>query len=288
MTIPYVLSHFQAAPLLKSRQAGQAKAMSSLDLSQTEIEVNLTQAGVDFSEGLSTGEQVFLSWGTFKEIDNNPIVCYQVVEGTARPIRSFSEMTGRAYSLMPTHSAPTMLVSGIPMHRIKDTDPHLDTMEKIHALGKIGGRLLDTATGLGYTAIEAARTAAQVVTIELDPAAQGIARLNPWSRALFGNPRITQVIGDSNTEIEHFEDHSFSVILHDPPMFALAGDLYSLAFYRQAFRVLKPGGRMFHYIGDPESKSGASTTRGVTRRLIEAGFRRIEPRPRAFGVLALK
>ena len=127
-----------------------------------------------------------------------------------------------------------------------------------------------------------------VVTIEIDPTAQEIARLNPWSQALFENPKITQVIGDAFDEIEKFEAESFSTIIHDPPMFSLAGDLYSLAFYQQAFRVLKHNGRIFHYIGDPESKSGARVTAGVIRRLQEAGFKRVTRAPRAFGVVAHK
>ena len=71
-------------------------------------------------------------------------------------------------------------------------------------------------------------------------------------------------------------------------MFSLAGDLYSLAFYQQAFRVLKQNGRIFHYIGDPESRSGARVTAGVIRRLQDAGFERVVRVPRAFGVVASK
>jgi predicted methyltransferase len=71
-------------------------------------------------------------------------------------------------------------------------------------------------------------------------------------------------------------------------MFSLAGDLYSLAFYQQAIRVLKHNGRIFHYIGDPESKTGVRVTAGVIRRLQEAGFRRVRRAPRAFGVVAYK
>jgi predicted methyltransferase len=105
---------------------------------------------------------------------------------------------------------------------------------------------------------------------------------------LFGNPKITQLIGDAFDEIAKLEAESFAAILHDPPMFSLAGDLYSLAFYQQAFRVLKHNGKIFHYIGDPESKSGARVTAGVIRRLREAGFKRVTRAPRAFGVLAHK
>jgi predicted methyltransferase len=127
-----------------------------------------------------------------------------------------------------------------------------------------------------------------VVTIELDPAAHEMCRQNPWSQPLFANEKITLRLGDSFEEIETFAPETFSVILHDPPAFQLAGELYSAEFYRRAFRVLKPRGRMFHYIGDPHSKSGARTTRGVVQRLQDAGFTRILPKPEAFGVLAYK
>jgi hypothetical protein len=150
--------------------------------------------------------------------------------------------------------------------------------------------VLDTCTGLGYTAIEASKhpNVAHVTTIELDPAALQICRDNPWSQALFDNPKITQVVGDSFDEIVSFPDSAFSRIIHDPPYFSLAGDLYSLEFYQQACRVLTRNGRLFHYIGDPESKSGRSATAGVIRRLEQAGFRRVDRAPRAFGVVASK
>jgi predicted methyltransferase len=69
---------------------------------------------------------------------------------------------------------------------------------------------------------------------------------------------------------------------------ALAGELYGLGFYQELYRVLKRGGRLFHYIGDPESHSGAKVTRGVMDRLQRAGFGRVERRPAAFGVVAFK
>jgi predicted methyltransferase len=46
--------------------------------------------------------------------------------------------------------------------------------------------------------------------------------------------------------------------------------------------------QLFHYIGDPESKSGRSITAGVIKRLEQAGFSQVKRAPRAFGVVALK
>ncbi len=277
-----VLSRFQTTPILKARQDGSSIAVTSTDLGLNSVEVRLDPGGVSFA----TGER--LAWASVEEIQASATACYYIEGNIAKAIRAFSEVTGRVYGLMPSESAPTMLVSGFPMHRIKDTNPHLDTLSKIKAVAPIGGQVLDTTTGLGYTAIEAAKTAEHVTTIELDPVAQGIARLNPWSQALFNNPKITQLIGDSFEEIEHFADETFSCIIHDPPTFSLAGDLYSAEFYRQSFRVLKRRGRMFHYVGDPESKSGSRVAKGVVRRLQEAGFTRVVSKPQAFGVAAYK
>ncbi|MGZ3610849.1 MAG: class I SAM-dependent methyltransferase, partial [Ktedonobacteraceae bacterium] len=85
-----------------------------------------------------------------------------------------------------------------------------------------------------------------------------------------------------------FEDSSFSRIIHDPPTFSLAGELYSGVFYQQLFRVLKRGGRLYHYIGDPQSKASGGVTKGALRRLQEAGFARVVRRLEAYGVVAYK
>jgi predicted methyltransferase len=277
-----ILSHYQARVLLEARREGRSAVAVSTDLNRTEVEAILGYEGVLFPADQS------MVWNDLERIAQSETKCFIVQDRSVSVVQTFSETTQWARSLMPTTRAPTMLVSGVPMHRIQDTDPHRDTLKKIKTLAPVVGAVLDTATGLGYTAIEAARTADRVVTIEIDPACLEIARFNPWSAELFDNPKITQVIGDAYDEIEQFDDESFSRIIHDPPMFSLAGDLYSGDFYWQLHRVLRHRGRLFHYIGDLNSKSGQGVMRGVIRRLSEAGFSRVERRPEAFGVLVHK
>jgi predicted methyltransferase len=277
-----VLSHFQAKDILGAQRNGMGSVNISLDLGLSSAQLLLHPHGLQLPDGK------LLKWIDIEEIAKSTSGCYVIEDGSPRAIQFYSDLTDRVYSLYPTLGAPTMLVSGIPMHRIKDTDPHQDTLEKIRAVKPVVGLVLDTATGLGYTAIEAARTAEHITTIELDPAALKVCRLNPWSQELFGNPKITQVIGDSFDVVAEMEIGRFTRVIHDPPAFSLAGDLYSGEFYRELYRVMRNRSLLFHYIGDPESKSGRSITAGVMRRLEQAGFKQVRRAPRAFGVVAVK
>jgi uncharacterized protein len=273
-----LLSAIQAKPLLAKRGIAET-ARTSADLNLTKIDVSLTAKGVIFPQ-----EEV--RWDAIEKIVEQDRKVFAIEHGVAKALQVFSESTGWVRSLCPTESAPTVLVSGIPMHRIKDTDPMQDTRAKITALGIQKGRVLDTATGLGYTAIAAAKSAKEVVTIELDPAAIELARFNPWSQELFTRTNITQIIGDTLDEIVEMPSASFSAIIHDPPTMALGGELYSEDFYREMRRVLSRGGKVFHYICDPTSNLGKKLWPGVFRRLHAAGFKKVDRHPEAFGVTA--
>ena len=274
-----ILSHYQVADLL-DKNARQALPLS-LDLGLSTVDVHKSASGWSLPDGQ------ILSDTHLETIQEDQNGCYQLVEGELVKVEAYSPSTDRYYSLMPTPRAPTLLISGIPMHRIKDTTPFEDTRQKIKALGKPHGRVLDTTTGLGYTAIQAAQTADHVFTIEFDPAVIDICRRNPWSAGLFTRPNIQLLIGDSADLAAVFADGTFNAVLHDPPTFSLAGHLYSGELYRTFYRILKPGGRLFHYIGNPNSRYGATTGRGVVTRLRRAGFR-VVPKERAFGVLGVK
>jgi predicted methyltransferase len=277
-----ILSHYQATPLLSARKVGEAQVRTSIDL-------NLTQTVADLTgEGLALPDGRIVPWQAIEEAAANETGCFLIEGGSFEKIQTFSEDTGRVITLYPTPGAPTILISGISMHRIKGSNPYQDTLTKVRAIAPIAGRVLDTATGLGYTACQASRSARRVITIELDPAVLAIARLNPWSKELFESEKIEPLLGDSFEVVNGFRDEAFDCIIHDPPQFSLAGELYSGEFYTQLLRVLSRGGKLFHYIGDPASKSSGSVTRSVMRRLKEAGFRDVTPRPEAFGVTAVR
>lgn len=277
---PVVLSRYQAAEMLGAVRGGAENVTSSIDLNLTRRAFRVTGDGVLLDDGTVLGDPLL----DYVARDENS--CWIVEGDELEKIEAFSEETQRYYSLYPTPSAPTMLISGIPMHRIQGTDPWRDTQAKIAAAGPIHGDVLDTCTGLGYTALQAAKLASHVTTIELDATAHEVVRQNPWSGRIFQEANVTMRIGDSAEVIVEVPDSSIDIIIHDPPMFSLAGDLYSADFYREAKRILRKKGRFFHYIGNPESKSGATVTRGVIRRLQEVGFSRVVPKPQAFGITA--
>ncbi len=284
---PPVVSWVQLKPLATAFKRGEPAVSLSLDLNRTQSAVRLSADGLHIEAGL-------LPWGAVEEVLDDENGCFELLPaseaGTLHitKIQAFSQTTQRHCSLYPTEtSAPTLLIAGFPMHRIKNTNPIQDTRAKIRASDP-RGLMLDTSMGLGYTAIEAAQRAHKVITLELDPTVVEMAARNPWSRALFTLPNLDRRIGDSAELIPAFDDETFDRILHDPPTLALAGDLYSGAYYRELFRLLKPRGRLFHYIGDLASPSGQRTSRGVIERLGAAGFRSVSKRPEAFGVIGYK
>src|SRR6266567_7180064 len=185
MTNPIVLSYVQAETLLEARQRNQANIEVSPDLGISTVTVQVSDKGVVFPGDIQ------LDWQQITKIKKETSNCFRVEGDALSPIQTFSEYTNRMCSLFPTRRTPTMLIAGFTMHRIVDIDPLQDTLKKVATIAPIVGSVLDTATGLGYIVIEAVRTAQHVVTIELDPGAQQIARLNPWSQELFDNPKIT-------------------------------------------------------------------------------------------------
>ena len=277
-----ILSHYQAAVLLKAKQEGRSSLTASIDLGMNSIDIQLLERHITLPDGTA------ISWENIETINANKDNCFNIKKDEVQKIRGYSEIAGRSYSLFPTPDAPSMIIAGFLMHRIKGITPWQSVLAMVQTIAPLHGLVLDTSTGLGYTAICVAKTASKVITIEIDPGAQEMARYNPWSRELFCNPKISIVMGDSFNKIAAFDSLMFSAILHDPPSMSIAGDLYSGEFYKQAYRVLMPRGRMFHYIGDPNSSLGARVTKGVVRRLKENGFTKVVQRPSEFGVVAYK
>jgi uncharacterized protein len=196
---------------------------------------------------------------------------------------------GDYYKLVPTDRAPLLEISGVKMHISKGTDPFASAGQMATQVVKQGDRVLDTCSGLGYAATAALKLGArQVVSVERSSAVMALRRKNPWSRRLFGAD-IQLVHADSGEYIRELAAESFDAVIHDPPRFSLAGELYGEPFYREIYRVLKRRGALFHYTGNPHLvKRGPGFIDLAAQRLRAAGFARVVKVAALMGVVAFK
>jgi len=198
------------------------------------------------------------------------------------------------YKLRVFNGVPILEIDGLRMHLVKEFKTPLDYSKQVVktlAIKTQNSRpktVLDTCMGLGYTSIEAHSAGASVTTCEISRAVLTLAQWNPWSEKLFGNSGITIVEGDITKKIKDMNDCSFDAIIHDPPRFSKAGQLYSLEFYKQLYRVMKPGGRLFHYVGSVGKGKGRRIDEEVEKRLKEAGFGKIKKIRNLQGLAALR
>jgi len=190
--------------------------------------------------------------------------------------------------LVGTSGAPTIELDGIQMHRTSGVDPFEAAGQTVRSVLRPGDRVLDTCGGLGYSAIQAARQGAStVLSYEVHPGVLALRALNPWSRLEAGLP-IRLTAGDVFAAVARMEPESMECVVHDPPRYSRAPDLYSEAFYLRLHEVLAPRGRIFHYTGSPYSRGrGRDFHRGVADRLRRAGFS-IEPREELQGFVGTR
>lgn len=192
------------------------------------------------------------------------------------PISRFS---GSLIKLVPTEwGAPTFEIDGIKMLPTSKESPFEDARRKVALIEPRGKVVLDTCGGLGYFAaccLEAG--VAHVHSFEKNADVLWLRMLNPWSpdpTAPTAGGRLELSHADVSQAIGQVADASVDALLHDPPRFGIAGELYSQAFYDQLARVLRRGGRLFHYTGSPNKlTSGRDVPREVAGRLEKAGFK---------------
>lgn len=195
------------------------------------------------------------------------------------------------YKLVPTDwGIPTFEIDGIKMLVSAQISPLDDARRKVALVQPRGKQLLDTCGGMGYFAACCLDDGvAGIRSFEKSPEVLWLRTLNPWSPDPDGERaggRLQLTHGDISREIEHIADASMDAVLHDPPRFGIAGELYSQVFYDQLARVLRKGGRLFHYTGAPNKlTSGRDVPREVATRLQKAGFK---AEPALDGVLAIR
>lgn len=190
-----------------------------------------------------------------------------------------SRFSGSLIKLVPTEwGAPTFEIDGIKMLPTSKESPVDDARRKVALVEPRGKVVLDTCGGLGYFAaccLEAG--VARIQSFEKNPDVLWLRTLNPWSPdpdAPASGGRLQLAHADVSQAITQIADSSVDALLHDPPRFGIAGELYSQVFYDQLARVLRRGGRLFHYTGSPNKlTSDRDVPREVEKRLEKAGFK---------------
>jgi predicted methyltransferase len=187
-----------------------------------------------------------------------------------QPVARF---TTSLIKLVPTQwGAPTFEIDGIKMLVTAQVSPYADAERKVGLIQPRGKVVLDTCGGLGYFAAWCLQgQAAKIFSYEKNPDVIWLRSLNPWSPQSDGRLTLTQ--GDIAGEIVSLPSESVGAILHDPPRFGIAGELYSQVFYDHLARVIRRKGMLFHYTGTPNKlTSGRDVPNEVAKRLRKAGF----------------
>jgi predicted methyltransferase len=258
MTSPLLTTQVHNA-LLAAARAGGASVECSLDLERS---MTTVEAGTD-------------DWGwqgrRYPYLD----VCKDrtIYHWTGSAFEPAARFAGSLIKLVPTKwGPPTFEIDGIKMLPTAQLSPWEDARNKVGLVQPRGKVVLDTCGGLGYFAAWCLESqAAKVLSYEKNPDVIWLRGLNPWSPQVGGALSLTQ--GDVCLEIERIAAASVDAVLHDPPRFGIAGELYSATFYAGLARVLRRKGRLFHYTGTPNKlTSGRDVPREIARRLQDAGF----------------
>jgi len=277
----FVLSGFHLSEILKYQNE---TFDISLDLGMSKGKITKEENYIIFPDGQKLDIDIIKKANKRSNHD-----CFLLENSSLYFIYIFENQT--AYKLYEPHIdyPPTLWINGSVMHTISVSNPIEDVKNKVKVLGEINGEVLDTCFGLGYTAIELKNAGAdKVYTYEISKAVLEIAKVNPWSKEAFDSNKILIHNSDIIPAIKQFPEEKFSFILHDPPNIKINGDLYSLAFYKELYRVLERNGTLYHFIGGGRipREYKVDYTKGVIKRLYTAGFRKVVKSYR--GVVAYK
>ena len=195
---------------------------------------------------------------------------YHWVADAFQPVARF---TTSLIKLVPTEwGPPTFEIDGIKMLPTAHVSPYADAERKVGLIQPRGKVILDTCGGLGYFAAWCLLGQARAGAFLREESGCDLAA-RPQSLVARGRWRTDPDPGRHRREIVGLPDASVDAMLHDPPRFGIAGELYSQVFYDQLARVLKRKGKLFHYTGTPNKlTSGRDVPNEVAKRLRHAGF----------------
>lgn len=178
----------------------------------------------------------------------------------------------RPYVLKPTSNYPDVMLNSNLMY---ENDPKKIISDELKLIKRckskpnekgnsknIFGNILLTDFKLGYLCKELAKISNSVKTFQEVDQLIELSKINPYTKSLFELDNIEFVADDLVEGIKGFEENSLSLIIQNNRI----GDddrLFSLSFFNECYRVMKPGAKMiiFH--------PGANSL----KKLSEIGFK---------------
>ena len=262
---------------------GHTLVSLSLDLGKSEEKIQ-----IDFEKKIVLIRDEKVSFDELKKTKKETF--YTIVNSKVLAIELFGEDTNLYYKLKPTKDWPTIMLSSVPMHRFKTISPKTSAELMVKEISPIKGTILDCCCGLGYTSIIEAQKSncEKVIVFEKDEHVLEMAKYNPFSNELFTNKKINLIKESVFEGIKKLEHNSIDRILHDPPTTSFGKELYSIDFYLQLYRVLKPNGILYHYCPNPGKTKGTEYWPTIQKMLIKSGFKNAKYHKESSGIRAIK
>ncbi len=260
-----LLTRLTAESLEAARAKGEPEWNGSLDLGRSMVSVPLDAEGWFWRE---------MRYPYPAKIKDRTIYYWD-----GNDFEAISRFSGSLIKLVPSEwGAPTFEIDGIKMLPTSKESPMDDARRKVALIDPRGKHVLDTCGGLGYFAASCLDAGvARIDSFEKNADVLWLRTLNPWSPdpdLPSSGGRLHLEHADVSEAIKGIADASVDGVLHDPPRFGIAGELYSQSFYDELARTLRRGGKLFHYTGSPNKlTSGRDVPREVSKRLEKSGFK---------------
>lgn len=234
---------------------------ASKSTTKISLDLGLTERDVALSENKIVLNKKKYPIPTLKKDEKTCFILQEDEEEFAR-IRFAGSETSQIYELVETAGRPMLKVSATPFHK-------WDFIKRIEK-DELQGVVLDAGTGLGYTAIAAAKTAKRIITVEYDSHILEMHKFNPWSK--LDLPNIEIVEEDICRFMPSVPDATFDAIILDGGTPRSSGHFFSLENYTHMRRTLKPGCTLYHYLPNHGQMRGRDFPAEVMKRLETAGF----------------
>lgn len=204
------------------------------------------------------------SWGPFRSRQAPPATYGDFLKSFKGSIRYYKEDFNCHIAVLETRSADGQSNLSLTVNGKPDASSTYDMPTQI-LLGQLpmvfhpqAQDILIVGMGSGVTAgTVLTHPVRQVEAVEISPAvAEAVRLFKPYNNDVLNNPRFRLVIEDAKTFIR-MTPQAYDVVINEPsnPWVAGVGNLFSVEFFEDVSRRLKPGGLMVQWFHNYEMTS---------------------------------